>query len=583
MPAKTKKHTSKESSAGAQAGDVSVVLAGEAGQGIQSIETILVNIMKRSGYDVFATKEYMSRVRGGINSTQIRISGARVSAFIERTDILICLDKDAPAHLKGRIQKSTLIVAEKEMMAGADVVDVPFTKIASELGDPVYASMVAVGLVCGLIGSSEEAVREFIGKQFARKGPDVVEKNMRAYSKGLLEASRIASERKIGFHIAKSPGVANELLLSGADAAALGAIAGGCDAVFAYPMTPSTGVFTALAGYASKAGLAVEQVEDEIGVINMALGAWYAGARALVTTAGGGFSLMTEGISLSGMTESPVVVLVSQRPGPATGLPTRTEQGDLDLVLYAGHGVFPRVILAPGDTMQAFELSRKAFDIADRFQIPVFILTDQYLVDSYYNIPEIVIPDGKIGKHIVSAAAGYKRYALTADGLSPRGVPGFGSGTVCVDSDEHDEEGRITEDLAGISLEMKKKRLKKFKPVETAAIAPELFGPKSYKTLFVGWGSVKAAALEALGMSGLKDAAFLHFSQVWPVPKIAASYLRKAKKIVMIENNQTSQFGELLKRQTGIEIDARILRYDGMPFSADGLSREIAKAGGKRK
>ncbi|HDT15620.1 MAG TPA: 2-oxoacid:acceptor oxidoreductase subunit alpha, partial [Firmicutes bacterium] len=282
----------------------------------------------------------------------------------------------------------------------------------------------------------------------------------------------------------------DELLLDGHNAVALGAIAGGCDAVFAYPMTPGTGVFTAMAGYSHKAGIALEQVEDEIGVINMALGAWYAGARALVTTSGGGFALMTEGISLSGMTETPVVVHLAQRPGPATGLPTRTEQGDLNLARYAGHGVFPRKIYSPGTTKQAFMIAAKAFNDADKYQIPVFILTDQYFMDTYYNVPEFELGGIKIEKSITKTGDDYKRYALAEDGISPRGVPGYGTGRVCADSDEHDETGRITEDLDGISLKMKEKRFKKFDAVKQDALLPEVIGDKDYETLFVCWGSV---------------------------------------------------------------------------------------------
>jgi 2-oxoglutarate ferredoxin oxidoreductase subunit alpha len=562
--------------------DISIVLAGEAGQGIQSIETILVNVMKRAGYRVFATKEYMSRVRGGVNSTQIRISTKRVSAWIERTDLLIPLDKASFTRLEPRIQSSTMIVGEKETLGDNRVLDVGFTAIASRLGDPVYASMVAVGVVCGILGTAEQVAKEFIEKQFGRKGEKVVADNLQAFSHGLREGQKIMQSRNNRFASPASGSMETEVLLSGADAAALGAIAGGCDSVFAYPMTPSTGVFTALAGFAETAGLVVEQVEDEIGVINMALGSWYAGGRALATTSGGGFSLMTEGISLSGMTETPVVVLVSQRPGPATGLPTRTEQGDLNLVLYAGHGVFPRIILAPGDTRQTFELTARAFELADRFQVPVFVLTDQYLVDSYYNIPLSGLPVVSVKKHIIESTPDYKRYSLTRNGLSPRGVPGFGSGTVCSDSDEHDEEGRITEDLSGMSLAMKDKRSRKSRLVEADAIPPELFGPKTYRILFVGWGSVKNTVIEALEHSGIPHASFLHFSQVYPIAPKALKYLEKADRIVMIENNQTGQFEQLLKRMFGTIIRDRILRYDGMQFSVESLVAEMKKtAGGK--
>ncbi len=220
----------------------------------------------------------------------------------------------------------------------------------------------------------------------------------------------------------------DDLLLSGSEAIALGALAGGCDYVCGYPMSPSTGVLERMAALSRTFDIVVEQVEDEIGVVNMALGAWYAGARALVTTSGGGFALMGEGISLCGMIESPLVLHLAQRPGPATGLPTRTEQGDLDLVLHAGHGDFPRVILAPGTLAEGFALTQKAFSLADRCQVPVFILTDQFFVDSRCNTPAFAAAGPPPEKHVVKTDPGYRRFALTADGISPRGIPGYGCG-----------------------------------------------------------------------------------------------------------------------------------------------------------
>jgi 2-oxoglutarate ferredoxin oxidoreductase subunit alpha len=286
---------------------------------------------------------------------------------------------------------------------------------------------------------------------------------------------------------------------------------------------------------------------------------------------------MTEGVSMAGITETPVVVHLAQRPGPATGLPTRTEQGDLNLALYAGHGVFPRIILAPGNTRQAFELAAGAFEMADRFQSPVFILTDQYFVDTYYNIPMPTVTDAPLQKHIVETTEDYKRYALAKDGFSPRGVPGFGTGTVCSDSDEHDESGRITEDLRGISLAMKNKRLKKFAAIRKAALAPELYGPRKYKNLIIAWGSTLNSILEALELSGLEETALLHFRQVYPLHKDTGKYLKKAEKTVAVENNQTAQFSALIKAETGMEINDSILRYDGFPFAADALAAELGK------
>ncbi len=333
-------------------------------------------------------------------------------------------------------------------------------------------------------------------------------------------------------------------------------------------MSPSTGVLTHLSQLAEDFGIVSEQAEDEISAINMAIGAWYAGARAIITTSGGGFDLMTEGLSLAGMIESPLVIHLAQRPGPATGLPTRTEQGDLNLALFAGHGEFPRIIFAPGTLEEAFSLSQRAFHLADKYQVPVFILTDQYLLDSYYNLPGLDIPGKTPENAIVKTAANYKRYALTDNGLSPRGIPGYGEGLVVADSDEHDEEGHITEDLH-LRIKMVDKRLKKAERISEETVAPRLFGSEEYETLVVCWGSTGNAVREAIEkMDGDRTSA-LHFSQVYPLHADTAAYLEKAKRKVVLESNATSQFGSLVLLTTGIDMDARILKYNGLPFSVE--------------
>jgi 2-oxoglutarate ferredoxin oxidoreductase subunit alpha len=315
-------------------------------------------------------------------------------------------------------------------------------------------------------------------------------------------------------------------------------------------------------------------LEDEIAAINMALGAWYAGARAMVSTSGGGFALMTEGVSLAGMLESPIVIHLAQRPGPATGLPTRTEQGDFELALYAGHGEFPRIILAPGRIEDAFYLTQNAFNLADKYQVPVFVLTDQYFMDSYYNLPSFDPSRTKIERHVVKTTKEYKRYELTADGISPRGIPGYGQGLVAIDSDEHDTEGHITEDL-DLRTKMVDKRLSKADAMAGDTIGPELVGPQEYKTLVVGWGSTYNVIKEAIDNLGRNDVALLHFKQVYPLPKETQDFLSKAERTVIIENNATSQFGKLIRIQTGIDIEHKILKYNGLGFSVEEVTERL--------
>ncbi|MBD3180043.1 MAG: 2-oxoacid:acceptor oxidoreductase subunit alpha, partial [Candidatus Latescibacteria bacterium] len=364
------------------------------------------------------------------------------------------------------------------------------------------------------------------------------------------------------------------ILVSGADAVGLGAIAGGCDFISSYPMSPSTAVLAFMAGKGRDFGVLAEQAEDEISAINMAVGAWYAGARAMVTTSGGGFALMTEGISLAAMLESPAVIHLAQRPGPATGLPTRTEQGDLELVLHAGHGEFPRIIFAPGTLEDAFYLTQRAFNLADRYQVPAIILTDQYFMDSYYNIEPFDISGLSVEKKIVKTEQNYQRYRITDDGISPRGVPGFGSGLVCADSDEHDQEGHITEDLE-LRVRMVDKRMKKLELISSQSEEPVLIGDDDYRNLVICWGSTLNIVSEALSRTGMKKAAVLHFSQLYPLHEKTAELINQAEEVAVVENNATAQFARLLESRAGVKIDHNILKYDGLCFASDSLAEKL--------
>ena len=562
------------------ADNVSIVLCGQAGMGIQTVEFLLTRILKLDGYNVFATKEYMSRIRGGTNSTEIRMSSEAVGASLSRIDILIPLNKGAIQHVEKRISPQTVILADKEAI-GEDFdqtrhkfVDVPFTKAASEIGDKIYSNVVAVGVMARMFGIELQTVSKFVRQFFSDRSGDVVQKNITAVKAGYKLSENLQNSAGIEFNVNKDTKVEDQILLSGTEAVALGAIAGGCNFISAYPMSPSTGVLVFLAKHAKDFGIIAEQAEDEIAAINMAIGAWYAGARAMVTTSGGGFALMTEGLSLAGMLESPIVIHLAQRPGPATGLPTRTEQADLELALYAGHGEFPRIILAPGKVEDGFYLTQKAFNLADKYQVPVFILTDQYFIDSYYNTACLDLSDINIEKHVIKTDVNYKRYKLTANGISPRGIPGLGQGLIVVDSDEHDETGHITEDL-DLRTRMVNKRLEKFELLKNETIPPQLIGPQDYENLVVCWGSTYNVVKEAVENLSRENVAVLHFKQVYPLPNETVNYLQKARKILIVENNATSQFSKLIKLHTGIDIKNKILKYNGLSFYVEELTNKL--------
>lgn len=281
---------------------------------------------------------------------------------------------------------------------------------------------------------------------------------------------------------------------------------------------------------------------------------------------------MCEAISLAGMIETPIVVHLGQRPGPATGLPTHTEQADLNLVLYDGHGEFPRVIYAPGSIEEAYELTAKAFNVADKFQIPVFVLTDQYLLDSYYLVDEL--PSVTIQRYIVKTSPDYRRYEVTEDGISPRGIPGYGDGLVRVDSDEHDEFGHITES-ALVRKTMVEKRLRKMKKIVEEALPPKFSGPEDYEVLVVSWGSTHLIVEEALRALEIPGVAHLHFSRVYPLAPAARAYFERAKKVIFIEQNATGQFANLVGQTFHVDTSERILKYDGFAFSVEQIVKAI--------
>lgn len=543
--------------------DLSIVFCGEAGQGIQTIEYALTHILKNSGYNCFATKEYMSRVRGGINSTEVRIAKDPVKAFVNKIDILIPLSANAVSHLISRISSDTLVIDQED-----------FAKIANNFGSGIYINSVAIGFVLGFLQIEASIFEEFFQKLFSTKSKEITEKNIAAATEGHKLAAGALEKMQLIIDIPANPEIKKEILLNGSKALALGALVGNCNFIAAYPMSPSTGVLTQLADYSREFDIVVEQAEDEIAAINMGLGAWYAGARALVTTSGGGFALMCESISLAGMTETPIVINLAQRPGPATGLPTRTEQGDLNLALYAGHGEFPRILFAPGTFEQAYELMQKAFYLADKYQIPVIVLSDQYLVDSFYSVPFLNLPENTVDLNIIKTDANYKRYQFTENGISPRGIPGFGEGIVCVDSDEHTEEGYITEDFEQ-RKKMVQKRLQKLELLKKEAIKPEFFGSENYQMLITSWGTNYHVVKEALAIINDPNIAFLHFAQIYPIDPDVVKYFAKAKKNIVIENNATAQFANLLLQQLNIKVNTNILKFNGMPFSVEEIVSKI--------
>ncbi|MGM0540612.1 MAG: 2-oxoacid:acceptor oxidoreductase subunit alpha [Thermodesulfobacteriota bacterium] len=556
---------------------VTVRIGGEAGQGLETLGQMLAKILIRSGYHVLTTQSAMSRVRGGHNYFSLLIGREPLLGPAEDIDLLVAFTDETVALHQERLSEQGLILVGQDMEAstGSRGLRVPYTELAE---DKIVANVAALGVVCALIGLKEEIASGVVKDAIGKKHAQMVSKNLDALHQGIdwlkgqnpdFQALPPAAEDR------------SQLALNGNQAIALGALAGGVNFCSFYPMTPATGVALNLIAQAERFDLVCEQAEDEIAAINMALGASFAGARSLVPTSGGGFALMGEGISLAGMTETPVVIVLAQRPGPATGLPTRTEQADLELALSTGHGEFPRAILAPGSPEECFHLTRKALDVTERYQTPVIILSDQYLADSIRSVPRFdfdALSEPGMPGDTVEDPKGYQRFTWTETGVSPRLIPGAGPSLVVADSDEHTPDGHITEDHQ-VRVRMVNKRLKKMEGLMQEVVPPDYQGDEQPDLLLLTWGSSRGAALEAAETlrSRGQSVATLSFSQVWPLdPGQFEEHLHQAGSVAAVEGNATGQFARLIRRETGFEAQRKVLRYDGLPLTCAEILRQLS-------
>ncbi len=557
---------------------VCIVLAGEAGQGIQTIEELITRTAKLSGLHVFATKEYMSRVRGGLNSTTVIIGDVEARGFVQTCDIFVPLTSEAVNRYSERIGFHTHLLADRAIVdehiedlyfeIKKLAIRVDLADMIKESGGSKYTNTLYAGILCGLLGCDQQVLFKELGKKFNAKDETVYYQEEKKAKLGIEFAEKVTKDMDLEFKPEVKDELKDRMLLNGTQAVGLGAIAGGCNFISNYPMSPATGVMVFLAEHAGRHGIFVEQAEDEISAINMGIGAWYAGAQAMVTTSGGGFALMTEGLSLAGAMESPMVIHLAQRPGPATGLPTRTEQGDLLFSIFGGHGEFPRIVYAPGSLEEAFDLTHKAFEMADKHCVPVIILTDQYFLDSYYDIEGLDLDKVNKNRDVIRTQEDYCRYLKVLDDTPGRGIPGHGEGLVQTDSDEHDDCGHITEEKRDRVWQVEM-RGGKYHDMIDDHVQPILIGPEDYEYLLIGWGSTYWSIKEVFESCLPKGLAYLHFPQVWPIPPGTKEKLEQAHATVVIENNSTAQFAHLLQMVTGVEITARLLQYDGHPFTKD--------------
>jgi len=569
--------------------DFNIMAGGEAGQGVQSIGMILAKTMADGGLHIFADQDYENRVRGGHNFFRIRVSDREVLALSEKLDVLVALNKETIDLHRDEVKSNGVIIYDQEQTKvdaqGEIYFNVPLARLAEEkVKNKLMTNTVAVGAAIGLCGYDFDPLAEVLRKEFARHGEKIAGDNVVAARAGFDFALEYGAQ-KLSQKIKPISGNSRRMLIHGNEAMALGAMVGGCKFISGYPMTPATFIMEYLADKGRDYNVVSVHVEDEIAAINMAIGAAYAGVRAMVATSGGGFCLMVEGLSLAGITETPVVVVLGQRPGPATGMPTRTEQGELWFALHSGHGEFPRAVLAPATAEDAFHTMIKAFNLAEKYQTPVIVLTDHHLATSYttvdrFDLKQVKIDRGELlSDEEVGKLTDYKRHLVTDSGISPRVLPGQGKALVVTDSDEHDEAGHMIED-GETRNQQNLKRLRKQNGLMTEISSPKIHKAPNAEYNLLCWGSTYGAIREAADLLQKDGVAvnIIHLSEIWPFPvEAVSSVLDNGAKSVVIESNATAQMAQLIRRETGYEIDATILKFDGRPFYAEEIVDRLKK------
>ncbi len=577
--------------------DLSFLIGGEAGSGITRSGSILAKACMRGGLNVFCMNDYQSLIRGGHNYYLARVASKEIQSQTEDVNLLVALNAEAAILHKDELTaEGGIIYDPDDVTNGTRTLDaeklrlfpIPLRRIVvDELKQPhnlIMRNTVALGAAVAVLGYELAMLEEILKDTFK---PEIAELNTRAARIGSEYAKRDFDD-SFAFRLEKMEKAGKRrIFLSGNEAVGLGAIRAGCRFYSAYPMTPTTGVLHFMAANERDYGLVVLQPEGEIAAINMAIGAAFAGARAMTATSGGGFCLMSEGLGMAGMTETPVVVMVGQRPGPSTGLPTYSSQGDLLFALHAGQGEFPKVVLAPGDIEECFYETMRAFNLAEKYQLPVILLTDKYLAESEksaepFNADLIRIERGILISEKPGDDKEYERYEITETGVSPRAVPSVKQMIVRANSDEHDERGFTCEDPI-VTTMMTDKRMRKMSAIvrefeEKNVETTKLHGPQEAQATVISWGSTKGPILEAMETLNQERAAvnFLQIICLHPFPKARVKRaLEKARKTVVVECNKTSQLSSLIKEHALSKVDHKILKYDGRPFDPGSLVEKI--------
>lgn len=567
-----------------------VRVGGAAGDGIASAGESLARACSRSGLHLFAYNSYQSVIRGGHVWFQVRASdGGPVESLGERLDLLIALNEETVAHWLPLVRPGGGLLYDRgafkpELPPRVRDLGMDLAETARKFSeDTILRNTVALGAAVHLLGLRRETLEEMVEQTFRHKGAEVIAANV-----GAVRAGHDFARANFGtplFRPRLDPSK-RRLLLTGNQAVGLGALAGGCRFYAAYPMTPASTLLHYLAVKGPPHGMVVKQAEDELAVVNMAIGAAFAGARALCGTSGGGFALMTEAIGMAGMAEVGVVIFESQRGGPSTGLPCKTEQGDLNQVLGASQGDYPRCVIAPGDVADAYRATAEALNIADKYQMPVIVMGDFYLSEHYRTLDGLDFPLPIERGEMARDGDGFKRYAFTPSGVSPRALPGTPGAMFVAGTDEHDEAGNLLSDvLSGLPghiemrVKMVEKRMRKVESLKRELPPPKLEGPPKAEATLIGWGSTLGVLREAIGLlreAGVK-ANLLHLRYIVPFHgEEVARILGRARTTIMVENNFSGQMERYLRAETGLPVDGRVRKWDGEPFTAEEVA---ARAG----
>jgi 2-oxoglutarate ferredoxin oxidoreductase subunit alpha len=584
-------------------------IVGASGQGIDSIGEILAKALKRSGYCIFGYREYPSLIKGGHASYQLDISNEYIESSETMVQIVIALNHHGLEHNLTDIQPGGILVhstpswtfspTDTKLIEDLSIriICLPIEEALKKLvAKPILGNVLLASFVWAILGQKEAPLKKMVGERFAKK-KDLLDLNMRCIEEG----TSLQKNEGISLSLpAPQARFKKHLLLTGSKAMGLGTVAAGVRLYAGYPMTPSSPLLSYIAAIQNDTGMVIKQAEDEITAAQMVSGAMFMGTRALTGTSGGGFDLMSETLSLNGIIENPTVFVLAQRPGPATGLPTWTGQGDLLMAVHTAHGEFARCVISVSDSNDSFSLMNTAFNIAEKYQISVIVLTDKHIAEALYtqepyDMKEVHIERGSLitDPEKLKNLKSTDRYDHSAiDGISPRWLPGADAATYVAQGDEHSSDGSVNESAENAVQQMEK-RMKKAVALKRDLPEPTLWEVNSEKiqmknededidVLLIGWGSTKSVVLDALKSTQLKaedsQIGYLHFTYLWPLKteKLLA-LAKKSKKIVLIEGNYAGQLGTLIKQECGLDITEKILKYDGRPFFFDELIAKIQK------